>query len=75
MCQAPDLCGSVFLQPHEAQGALGDEVRLSVLTTALHGFRLKWCQDPGDAVAASDMRTWHCTLAVHIRHWNWEDVA
>ncbi|XP_026952678.1 uncharacterized protein LOC125960239 isoform X2 [Orcinus orca] len=36
----------------EALGALGDEVRLPVLPAALCGFRLKWGEDPGDAVAA-----------------------
>ena len=45
----------LFLQPHEALGALGDQVRLSVLWTALCGYHLKQCQDPGDAVAARAM--------------------
>ena len=59
------------LQPREAVGALGalgDEVRLSVLPTALR------CQDRGDVVVARAMWTQHSTLAVHIGHWDWEDV-
>ena len=61
----------MFLQLHEALRALGDEVRLSVLWTALCGCRLKWCQDPGDVVVAHAM--WplvlypgrpHCTLGL-----------
>ena len=59
------------LQPREAVGALGalgDEVRLSVLPTALCGISLKWCQDPGNSVPAYAMQTKQCTLAVHIRH-------
>ena len=45
----------LFLQPHEALGALGDEVQLSVLWTALCGYHLKQCQDPGDVVVARAM--------------------
>ena len=59
----PDLCGFVFLQPHEALaalGALGDEVRLSVLLTALGGFRFKRCQEPGDSMVAR--ATWSPAL-------------
>ena len=37
-------------------GAWGDEVQLSVLPTAFHGFRLKQCLDPGDVVAAHPMQ-------------------
>ena len=48
LCQAPDLCGSVFPQPREA---LRNEVQLSVLPTALCGFHLKQCQDPVDTMA------------------------
>ena len=47
-------------QPHEAlaaPGALGDEVRLSVLPTALFGFRFKQCQEPGDAMVACATRS------------------
>ncbi|OWJ99235.1 hypothetical protein Celaphus_00009684 [Cervus elaphus hippelaphus] len=51
--------------PHEA---LGDEVRLSDLPTALRRFHLKQCQDPVEAVVTCAMQTWHCTLAVHIGH-------
>ncbi|XP_057575348.1 protein EOLA2 isoform X2 [Hippopotamus amphibius kiboko] len=40
----------------EALGAPGDEVRLPVLPAALRGFRLKWGEDPGDAVAAGAQR-------------------
>ena len=58
----------MFLHPREVLGALGDEVRLSVLPTAL------WCQDRGDVVVACAMWTQHSTLAVHIRHWDWEEV-
>ena len=53
----------MFPQPHEALGALGalgDEVRLSVLLTALCGFRFKWCQEPGDAMVAR--ATWSPAL-------------
>ena len=46
----------MFLQPHEAMGAWGDEVQLSVLPTAFHGFHLKQCLDPGDVVAAHPMQ-------------------
>ena len=53
----------MFPQPHEALaalGALGDEVRLSVLPTALGGFRFKRCQEPGDAMVAR--ATWSPAL-------------
>ena len=53
----------MFPQPHEALaalGALGHEVRLSVLPTALGGFRFKRCQEPGDSMVAR--ATWSPTL-------------
>ena len=53
----------MFPQPHEALaalGALGDEVRLSVLLTALCGFHFKRCQEPGDAMVAC--ATWSPAL-------------
>ena len=53
----------MFPQPHEALGALGalgDEVRPSVLPTALFRFRFKQCQEPGDAMVAR--ATWSPAL-------------
>ena len=57
----------MFPQPHEALGALGalgHEVRLSVLLTALCGFHFKWCQEPGDAMVAH--ATW--SPALYLGH-------
>ncbi|KAG5193801.1 hypothetical protein JEQ12_020162 [Ovis aries] len=67
---APNHIKKIFnlTKPHETLGALGDEVRLSVLLKALSKFLLKRRQEPGNTVAAHAMRTWHCTLAIHIGH-------